>query len=308
MVIDGRDSDSESVCAAFASESIRVSYLAQPKAGAGAARNAGARLAEGDLLIFCDDDIAVEPPHVYQHVDTHRAYGSCVVNAREEWPPATLSALNATPLGRFRISLKEKWRPALIDRPLGTEIHDPQSLVACNMSIRRDVFWDIGGFDEDFGMGGAEDRDLGLRAQRAGLSLIRNDLIKVWHADPTSSLRAVCSREERYARGIALLADKYPDLYAGVAFISENSRVSRRDSPRLVAKKVIKACMVSERILAAVHWLIEGLERRSLPDRYLHRCYSVVLGLYIYRGIRTQLATVRSHPSKLEAFRGALRE
>src|SRR5260370_27824 len=67
-----------------------------------AARNAGAALARGELLIFLDDDMSVREDFVRRHV-----------GAQEEWPGALVvggivlpAEISARPFGRFRQALE----------------------------------------------------------------------------------------------------------------------------------------------------------------------------------------------------------
>lgn len=73
-----------------------------------AARNAGARLARGDILVFVDDDISVERTFLEAHVHAHA-----------EWPGALVVGLirlpdsaGTTAFGRFRQALEAEGVPA----------------------------------------------------------------------------------------------------------------------------------------------------------------------------------------------------
>ena len=114
--------------------------------GAAAARNAGARVAEGGLLAFCDADDVVGPGWVQGCIDGLQradAVTGCFDNASlnggvpgDPRPPAT-SQLGFLPAG-----------------------------LSSNLAVRRLAFDGVGGFDESLRVG--EDIDLCWRLQLAG--------------------------------------------------------------------------------------------------------------------------------------------
>src|SRR5580698_3195516 len=71
LVVDNGSTDqTKSVIQKFAlSASIRVKYVACPKPGASAARNAGIAASTGDWLVFVDDDCYVERQYFVNFFD-----------------------------------------------------------------------------------------------------------------------------------------------------------------------------------------------------------------------------------------------
>jgi len=59
-----------------------------------------------------------------------------------------------------------------------------------NLSLCRDLFWEIGGFDEDFPVAGAEDQEFSLRARAAGCRLVLDTRIVCDHNDNRLTLQA----------------------------------------------------------------------------------------------------------------------
>src|SRR5436305_9645694 len=70
--------------------------IRQANSGAGPARNAGFKLATGDLVLFLDDDIWPGSSLVQQHIEAHRKvpnafiYGRCPIVLPEPPTPAAL--------------------------------------------------------------------------------------------------------------------------------------------------------------------------------------------------------------------------
>lgn len=121
----------DAMVSALADERFRV-VAAADRRGAAHARNAGAALAKGDVLAFCDSDDIV----------------------REGWLESIVGALDEFDAvgGRLiDVGLSERFQRA---RPPSTPDRLPTFLGvpymgSGNMAIRRAVFEDVGGFDEN---------------------------------------------------------------------------------------------------------------------------------------------------------------
>jgi GT2 family glycosyltransferase len=268
----------------------RATYVSQRNGGAAKARNHGARGAMGELLLFVDDDILVEPSHLSRHIAVHGRHDRALVNGEWEFAPATVAALQATPFGRYRLALEEQFRRevqavALPDGCLRVEITPSQDL-----SLDRELFWEIGGFDESFPAAGAEDQEFSYRASDNGCILLRDPSIQLLHNDARVTLEQFCRREERSAATIPHLARRYPSSEAAVSYLRVNGPAARADGARLVLVKAAKVLLAREPMLTFAYALVRVLERLRLSDAVLARAYSTLAGLHIFRGVRAALS------------------
>lgn len=161
--------------------------------GIGPARNAGARAASGPMLAFCDADDVVAPgwlnaianglrdaDAVGGHLEEERLNAPGVVTWR---PPATPGAL-PIPFG-------------LMPAPF-----------SCNCGMRSGVFKSLGGFDEAWGVGAAEETDLYWRAQLAGHTL-KYVPEAVVHYRHRHGLPALMKQYQTYGFSSARLVQRY---------------------------------------------------------------------------------------------------
>ena len=108
---------------------VEAELLVRDEASASAARNAGIRAASADKLVFLDDDS-----------DPRGDYFQRVAALLDEYPAVT---------GRIRDTGSRFVRPvASGDYDQGDTGHVTETVVGCNMAMRREVIDDIGGFDE----------------------------------------------------------------------------------------------------------------------------------------------------------------
>ncbi len=288
VVDDAADPLTRRIIDELRNPSVSVKLEAQERRGAACARNRGARIAGGEWVLFCDDDILAPPSHLAAHLAVHERHGNAVVAGNAMLPPAVVRALATTPFGRYRIELERRFdEEARVESLDG----DPScvrmtTLAAANLSLRRELFWRIDGFDEHFPVAGAEDQDLSLRARRSGARLIRGTEIRCLHNDRYLTLRQCCAREERSASTMPFLVRKYPSEFGDVPYARENRPIAAGDPPNLVAKKLLKAALASRPALDALHVLTRSCEAARVPERVLRRLYTALLGLHLFRGFR----------------------
>ena len=296
VVDDGADAATKRVVVSGEAGGADFQYVSQQNSGAASARNRGARAAEGELLLFCDDDILLQPGHLDLLLATRADHPNALVNGSIEFSSAVGAALATSPFGRYRLDLDRLFQEDADGIPLGRDCYEAPLLSACNLGVEREAFWELGGFDEAFPFAGAEDQALSLRAREAGLLLIRNHRMRVWHNDQNLTFRQFCAREERSAQTFVVLVERFPGQAERPLF-AEN-QLPRRDDPlRLVGKKVLKLLAGGRAQLAMLHALTSLLERARWPEPALRRVYRAVLGIHINRGIRLAMRQAAPEPA-----------
>jgi GT2 family glycosyltransferase len=149
-----------------------VRYLPQKSnLGFGAGNNMGARHASGSCLLFLNNDTVLEERHsVARMLESLRSGpGVGAVGARLVYPNRCLQHAGlgfnefGIPVHPYR-HLAENYAPALRTRPV------PAVTGAC-LLMPRQLFLDVGGFDEGF-INGYEDVDLCLRLGQRGHAVI----------------------------------------------------------------------------------------------------------------------------------------
>jgi len=289
VVDDGQDEDTRQVVhEARAAIATEVTYIGQATSGAATARNRGARRADGNILLFCDDDIIVRSDHLLRQLAARADFEEPLVNGVLQFSPAAFDVLRRTPFGRYRIELDRRYQREADGPSLGDGRYEARLVSACNLAIRREAFWELGGFDEAFPYAGAEDQALSLAARAKGFRLVRDHEIEVLHNDQTLTVTQFCRREERSAQTFVVLAARFP-TEAERPLFAANTPVSRRDSLPMVAKKVAKALLGRWPILPGLHALARACERSRVSDAILRRYYDALVGVHIHRGVRAAL-------------------
>lgn len=166
VVDDASTDDTASVAARLGVRVLRLSK----NSGPGAARNYGARHAQGDILFFVDADVIVAPEAVRR-----------VATVFEEQPhfAAVFGSYDARPRAKGVVSQYRNLLHHFVHQQGNPEA---STFWAGCGAIRRSVFMAIGGFDEQrFPRSSIEDIELGYRLQRAGYRILLDKTIQGTH-------------------------------------------------------------------------------------------------------------------------------
>ncbi len=158
IVVDDASTDGSSSVAAR--EGVRVLRLTK-NSGVSAARNYGARHAEGDILFFVDADVVVAPGSVNR-----------IAKAFKEHPDlaAVFGSYDARPRAKGVVSQYRNLLHHFVHQNGNPEASTFWG--GCG-AVRRSVFEEIGGFDEKRFRGPSiEDIEFGYRLRQAGLRIL----------------------------------------------------------------------------------------------------------------------------------------
>lgn len=170
IVVDDGSTDET---AAIASSFRGTIVLRQKNAGPAVARNAGAKKASGEILVFTDSDCLPEknwleemlrPFKDSQIVGVQGAYKT----RQKNW------------VARFvQFEIEERY-----ERMKKREFID--FIGSYSAAYRRDAFLKVHGFDEKFRIASGEDPDLSFRIAKAGGKMVFNPKAVLFHSHPES--------------------------------------------------------------------------------------------------------------------------
>lgn len=165
VVDDGSTDDTAALARRFG-----VSYIRMHRQGPAAARNAGAKRADTEIVAFTDADCIPERDWLaklaaaFAHTDAAAVGGSyAIANSR-----SLLARL-------VHAEIVERHR---------TMREDADFLGSFNVAYRRESFLAAGGFNEAYGNASGEDNDLAYRLHDAGARLLFRRDIRVAHHHP----------------------------------------------------------------------------------------------------------------------------
>jgi GT2 family glycosyltransferase len=193
IVADDGSSDGTLEALAELRPRYRLRWFTQPNAGPAAASNAAAELAENEVLIFLDADQVCTPDMVSVHLEIHECEGNVFVQGL--FPLADGFGSRAASL-LYERALLSALEP--IDRRHPASCH----MWSAQVSVRRSVWNEIGGFDSSFREYGGEDTDFGLRVAALGVPFIFDPRALSFHLHEVS-YRSL--RRQAYDEGCSIV-------------------------------------------------------------------------------------------------------
>lgn len=183
-----------------------IKYIQEPNIGLHNARHAGAKIAQGEILLYVDDDVITDKNLLQEVVEPYSdpdvgCVGGKILPKWEVEPPELLS-------------LFPNWYLSILDDD--GELREVNYIYGCNFSIRRNLLFELGGFNPDaFGHKKMwwyrGDGEIGLlrKVHSVGKKVIYNPKAVVWHFIPKERLTVEYFKERAFKSGIEASFSKY---------------------------------------------------------------------------------------------------
>lgn len=198
IVDDGSTDDTAKVIKKYP-----VKYIYQENTGPAAARNAGSKAASGEIVCFTDSDCIPENNWVEKIVNKYTS--DQIGGVGGSYDIANKDALLAKCI-----------HEEIVQRHMRTS-SETDYLGSFNLSYRKKVLEETGGFDESFRHASGEDNELSYRVKKAGYKLIFDKDIEVSHYHQTNLLKYL---KEQYRHGYwrMKLYRLHPDMTKGDSY------------------------------------------------------------------------------------------
>jgi GT2 family glycosyltransferase len=160
VVDDGSDNPPADLISGL-DRGLDAQLVCAPHGGPASARNAGAKVARGEYLVFTDDDCAPQR-------DWLTAIDECM---RESVAPRAIGGRTVNILANDAYATASQGIVDFLYEYYGDHSAPWRFFTSNNLAMPRNEFMEVGGFDDGFPLAAAEDRDFCERWRAAGYDL-----------------------------------------------------------------------------------------------------------------------------------------
>jgi GT2 family glycosyltransferase len=236
VVDDGSVDETPEVCRQLRQDLPRIKYVSNGvNLGISCSRNKGIKSAEGEFILFTDDD--------------------CIANS--DWVERMRAALEREPIVAGAVASPASNYIGLCHNiaefhPFipGRKQRSTDFIAGANMGLRRSVLDELDGFDEEIRI--AEDMAFILRARSKGYRIHLAADAVVTHDHDRATLGSVFMYSAKHASATILLRNKYRSLL-GTPFVLRSASLTIMVAP-VIALKVTLGIYLRNPRLARLFW------------------------------------------------------
>lgn len=280
VVVDDGGKENAQEALKGAQHGYRLVALRQPNAGPAAARHRAIENATGRVLVVVDDDMQVQPTFLDEHLKMHPAGARRAVLGRL----APDSHIGEMPYF-------ERWyangHQRTADRAKNGKLElDGYAFYTGNVSMLRDDYLSVGGFDFSLRLG--EDTDLGLRLEKSGVELCYSGDAVAFHGSDHTNEEKWLAKARAYGVNFHKIGRKHFDLPHANAmrYLFEMNPLARP----LVAGTLLAPDAMQPLTDVALH-LARKLWEHGL-DSVAQPATSLIYTMELMRGVRSQTGSL----------------
>ncbi|MGZ3838628.1 MAG: glycosyltransferase family 2 protein [Flavisolibacter sp.] len=279
VAADGCGDDTVKILQQYAAP-FALSYIETPGEGPALARNKGAALARGSILLFLDDDIDPSEGMVAAHVSAHRSPDQVVIGYLPFAP--------VIQKGFFFLNLRLWWEQKFQDMRQPDYRYGYEDLLSGNVSMSRDLFQKVQGFDPALRC--REDYELGIRLIKSRAAFVFSPEAWGYHRDEVTNLSRSLKRKRQEGRADVQFWHLHPDMTTSLqdAFLKDQYTFLRSKAVFFV----IHCPLLTDIMASFLERIMHPLERFRF--RKWWNKYNYKLHIYWYlRGLLDALHTRR---------------
>ena len=187
---------------------FNLKIVEQKDSGRGKSRNKGAEVCSGDLIIFFDDDMLPEKDLIKKHIQYHIQKPGIILSGNGYRNPEDAKY----DFGKYLVKMEDGWKKAV--NGIGEITFEKFNFTACNMSLPKNIFEQLGGFDTRFSDG--EDFDFAVRAIDKKIRVVYDNTLLAWHND-WPEISTYIKRQAEYRKAKKEIFKAHPEYLAHFA-------------------------------------------------------------------------------------------
>lgn len=252
-----------------------VRLVHNPKGGVASARNLGASLSQAEFLLFMDDDFIIPPDSIARALNIATKDSLKIHLFNWIYPPTLQQHLTQFQFGRYLIAhgftsvqgwLGKEWREDAV-----FELKDGASYF---LPIRKSIYTEIGGYNENFPHAGAEDYDFIQRAKEKCVQFYLDKSCTLYHNEKDRlELKNWLMRKERNGE----------TLHIAVSFGHEELALNYTRKKKIIMATLLRAKPI-------LFWFLKLIPNARIFDKLYFSITSLLLSTYLFKGYSKKIS------------------
>jgi GT2 family glycosyltransferase len=256
------------------------------KHGAAGNRNNAADYAQYEILQFIDDDILITENFFFRVINIHNQLDNIILCGNRYYPQPLIEQAEKTPFGRYKLKYEYNWRDGLIMNEINDGLFEINTLAGFSISMKREVYDNVGKFDENFDYAGCEDAEFFYRASHKNVKLIFDEKNVCYHNELDNfTLDTWLRRQSTGIRSAVVMCRLHPDGQNHPTWYT-NTPIKASDSWNIKLLKLKKMFCSFPPVYNFLHFLAINGEKMKLSDTFLFKLYNALWLGATYRGFR----------------------
>jgi glycosyltransferase involved in cell wall biosynthesis len=260
---------------------FKLVILEQTQSGPAAARNRALKAAQGELILFLDDDVFPIPELIDLHVQHHLQNPNLVVIGPME-PPAD-----------FERPFWVRWEEDMLDKQYRDMIAGAwevtwRQFYTGNCSVRREKIEQVGGFNESFKR--AEDVEMALRLEDIGMQFAFEPKAIGYHY-ATRTYQSWENARYQYGKYDVIMSRQ-----AGRGWLLEmmlgEFKNDRNRLTRFLCKITENRPPVYKVVKQGLFWVSSGLHKVK-QKKWSHKALSTLANIVYWQGLQDEMKKSR---------------
>lgn len=254
--------------------------------GVASARNTGASHAQGEMLLFQDDDILPTRGYFQRHISVCEKYPRSICMANWIYPEELIIKARHHPFGRYRLKDEYIWKNSLELKFLGDGLYITNTVASFSCIMHKSIYLDLEGYTELFPYAGCEDAELAYRAMKKGYMLIFDEKNICYHNEiDRFELKNWLQRQATGIKTAVIMCKLHPEGMNHPTWYT-NTPISKKDPLSIKLIKIKKIILSRRIVINFIIFITPILEKIKVPDSILFRLYSALWIGFTYRSFQ----------------------
>jgi len=251
-----------------------VIILNNIKKGPASARNLGASIAKGKILLFNDDDVLPSENYFKRHINVQNKFEKIICSAYRIYPESIIKKAEKYPFGRYKIFFEYKVFADGKFEKIEDEIYKVDGIPSYSMSIKKKYFEELNGFNEKFLYPGCEDAEFSYVASKKGYLLVLDKKNICYHNEMDNfTLERWLWRQEIGIKTCVIICSLHPEGKNHSEWLY-NSPFKLSDPLNVKLIKIKKYILHLSLVHKFLLFFTKILEKIKAPDFILFKLYN----------------------------------